>query len=466
MSNLEDRLRSELSREGRAANIGPAPSVDSLADVATGRRRRNRTAGIVAGVALTAGIVVGGGLALLPDRATDVVAAGDSTAEPAAQTESQPDAVDEVVAAGGAESENEPDLDVASVEDLGEVADVESDASEISDEPNISLAANGTSSAEVETRTSAVDFFGSSGVLIAPTSDGLAGVASRFTDSGIEAIGLVSSNGLDWDEVPLTGIADGAVATALESYSGTHVATFERSVSGERSTWVGTSTDLVNWELSDPLVGDFVVAQQLLVGPNGVVVLGDMTEPDVWSGPIGGPYEVRDQVPTFLVGPAAVIDGEFVVLGAIGGFDQELLRSTDGVNWTSEPFDDPVTNFFPAENSGSTLTRDGAALVLTANEGTASYVSNDLGETWTEIEHGGALGNLTSTQTLSSNEATAILAGSDSLTVVLADDESVSIAEVPDVGVVNRSSLVSVEADRAVVLIETEAGLTWAVVSR
>ena len=463
MSNLEDRLRSELSREGRAANIGPAPSVDSLADVATGRRRRNRTAGIVAGVALTAGIVVGGGLALLPDRATDVVAAGDSTAEPAAQTESQPDTVDGTVAAGGAESENEPDLDVASVEDLGEVADVESDASEISDEPNISLAANGTSSAEVETRTSAVDFFGSSGVLIAPTSDGLAGVASRFTDSGIEAIGLVSSNGLDWDEVPLTGIADGAVATALESYSGTHVATFERNVSGERSTWVGTSTDLVNWELSDPLVGDFVVAQQLLVGPNGVVVLGDMTEPDVWSGPIGGPYEARDQVPARSIGAAAVIDGEFVVLGvALEESEEVLFHSTDGLSWTSES--NEVSSPTVA-GSGIFSFGDEGAVVFNPLEGATSYVSSDLGATWTEIDHGGGLSGL-ALQASGANGATGILAGSDSLTVVLADNESVSIAEVPDVGVVNRSSLVSVEADRAVVLIETEAGLTWAVVSR
>ena len=465
MSNLEDRLRSELSREGAAANVGAAPSVDALATVATGRRRRNRRAGIVAGAAVAAGLVIGGAFALMSNQASDVVAVGSSAGETAGEVDSQPEVANDAATSEVIESPAD-DSEPVPVEDSVNATTLETADDEPSDIVSEPLVADATTPADVETRASAVDFFGSSGVLIVPTADGLAGIASRFTDSGIEAIGLVSPNGLDWEEVALTGIPDGAAATALESFAGTHVATFDRNVLGERSTWVGTSTDLVNWKLSDPLEGDFVVAQQLLVGPNGVVVLGDIAEPDVWSGPIGGPYEVRDQVPTFLVGPAAVIDGEFVVLGAIGGFDQELLRSTDGVNWTSEPFDDPVTNFFPAENSGSTLTQDGAALVLTANEGTASYVSNDLGETWTEIEHGGALGNLTSTQALSSNEATAILAGSDSLTVVLADDESVSIAEVPDVGVVNRSSLVSVEADRAVVLVETEAGLTWVVVSR
>ena len=468
MTTLEDRLRGELARKGQHAKITTAPSVDALAGVAANRHRRNRVGGLAAASVLVA-VLFGAALVASQTGQTSAVVA----AEGEGQASDAPSVIEEEPSAEGGVAP--ADLDLAPVDEapgdatLDEAAEAAADddaqgvEAEAGEFATRALQADGADIANVETRVSAVDFLGSSGVLITQTGGGFGGLASRFTDSGIEAIGLVSPNGLDWEELALTGVPEGATATALETFAGTHVATFERYVLGERAAWVGTSPDLANWELSGLLEGDFVVARQLLVGPNGVVVLGDMTEPDVWSGPIGGPYVSRDQVPAASIGAAGVVNGEFVVLGSTDELNDVVFRSADGIDWTIE-----ANELSSPDAQGSGIFSFGGsvdAIVFTPLEGTESYVSNDLGVTWTEIEHGGALAGLAS-ETLADNGTTGLLSGLDMLTVVLADGETVWSAEVPGVGDDDRSTLVSVESDRAVVLVETEAALTWVVVSR
>ena len=48
---------------------------------------------------------------------------------------------------------------------------------------------------------------------------------------------------------------------------------------------------------------------------------------------------------------------------------------------------------------------------------------------------------------------------------MLASGEQVTVAELPQVDSVRRANLVSVDDEQVVVLVETEAGLDWVVVS-
>ena len=344
MTTLEDRLRGELARKGQHAKITTAPSVDALAGVAANRHRRNRVGGLAAASVLVAVLFGAALVASQTGQTSAVVAAegeGQASDAPSVIEETSPPEDDVVEPLESAPVDEAPAGAVQAEAVEAGADDAQGVEAEAGESATRALQADATP-AVVETRSSAVAFFGSSGVLITQTGGGFGGIATRFVDSGAETLGLASSNGLDWEEVAIAGIPEGATPVSLETFEGTHVAVFERNVLGERSAWVGTSSDLVNWDLSDPLEGDFVVAQQLLVGPNGVVIIGDIEEPDVWSGPIGGPYEAREQLPTDSSGPASVIDGEFVVLGFDADvFERTLLSSTDGITWTGEPFVDP-----------------------------------------------------------------------------------------------------------------------------
>ena len=76
MSNLEDRLRSELARSGGQAKVGTAPSIDTLAGVASSRHRRNRVGGSAVLLTLVAGLFVAAFLASQTPQTSAVVAAG------------------------------------------------------------------------------------------------------------------------------------------------------------------------------------------------------------------------------------------------------------------------------------------------------------------------------------------------------------------------------------------------------
>lgn len=468
-TDLETRLRRELSHSGSARPTGTAPPIAQLTGVVDRRRRRNRLVLSLGAFVVVAGLIAGGAASLLDDT-SDVLAVGDDTGDvDLADTETDTQLSPETEA----EAESEPlvagvesEPSVGEQDEPGDVVDESTELATTPDDETIGQVAN-LDDARVESRSSAVDFFGSSGVFIVPSPNGLGGLATRFDDTGTETIGLVSANGLDWEEVVVTGIPDGAAPVSLQTYQGVHVAHFERNALGERSAWVGTSSDLVNWELAEPLEGEFVVAQRVLVGPNGVVVLGDSEEPDVWSGPIGGPYEVREQVPADAIATAAVVDGEFVVMGFDAATSQQvLLRSSDGDDWVSEAFVNPseALGFGDLDRS---VWNQAATLLVSGPDDNVSYVSTDLGGTWLEINHGPGLSDLAFTsEVLAADGAAGLLGGADGTTLVLANGESVSVVELPDSGDVRRTNLVHVQSDRAVVLVETESGLTWVVVSR
>ena len=264
-------------------------------------------------------------------------------------------------------------------------------------------------------------------MLVVADGDGFRGLATRFADSGSAALGLVSPNGLDWEEVALSGVPAGASPVAIESVDGTHVAQFERNINDagavERQVWIGTSTDLVAWDVGEPLAGSDVIATNLLVGANGVVVLGDNFDRAVWSGPIGGPYEVRAPLPLDNITDARVIDGQFVVMG---NSDQAptALRSTDGITWTSGPS--------PSLQSDLDL------------EGLIDDVFD--------------IANI--------GETSAFLGGTDNIVVGLADDESFATAEITELDANRRVEIVAADSERVIVLAQTGSGLTWIVASR
>lgn len=468
MTTLEDRLRGELARKGQHAKITTAPSVDALAGVAANRHRRNRVGGLAAASVLVAVLFGAALVASQTGQTSAVVAAegeGQASDAPSVIEETSPPEDDVVEPLEPAPVDEAPADAVQAEAVEAEADDAQGVEAEAGESATRALQADATP-AVVETRSSAVAFFGSSGVLITQTGGGFGGIATRFVDSGAEILGLASSNGLDWEEVAIAGIPEGATPVSLETFEGTHVAVFERNVLGERSAWVGTSSDLVNWDLSDPLEGDFVVAEQLLVGPNGVVILGDIEEPDVWSGPIGGPYEAREQLPSDGTGPASVIDGEFVVLGFDAGvFERTVLRSTDGITWTVEPFVDPGPEAQPLDQVAA-IDRGQVVLALPGPEGTTGFISRDFGNSYEPIEHGAGIGNLQVVgDFIDDGENIAFFGGEDLFTIVLASGEQVTVAELPQVDSVRRANLVSVDDEQVVVLVETEAGLDWVVVS-
>lgn len=414
MSTLEERLRSELAREGRAANVGTAPSISVLAKVADRRRQRNRVAGTAVAVTMVAGLFIAALVAAQPVQSSDVIVSGAEASNGVGTDVTAGDPVASDAVPGGAAVPAE----VIS-EQTPTQGDVVAEAREGQEQPTAAAepvteaAASevvatalqaAAASADVEVRASAVDFAGGSGVFVETTVNGFGGLVTRFGAAGAEVLGIASSNGLDWVEVDLTGVPDGAAPVALDSFEGTFVAQFDGIVAGDRSTWVATSDDLVNWQVADPLVGEFVVAQHLLVGPGGVVLLGDDVEPDVWAGPIGGPYVAQAQLPTRRIGPAGVIDGKFVVLGTDADSGEEVLfTSADGVSWTSEP------------SEGATIPTG---------------------------------------------------LGTSSQTFLGADGEVIAVNDVLGLDGAARFAVVNVDAEVALVLVDTEDGLTWVTIRR
>lgn len=413
MSTLEDRLRGELARKGQRANTGTAPSIDALTGVAAGRRRRNRFAGTALAAATVVGLFGAAFVVSQTGQVSNVIVSGAEVTE-AADSVNGPTDGESVANAGEIADVVDSDSGEAPVEEVEESDEsvAQTEPAERSDVATSEVEVDAVSSAlqaasasdDVAIRASAVDFAGGSGVFVTPTSNGFGGLATRFGANGAEVIGIASPNGLDWAEVDLSGLPEAAAPVALDSFGGTYLAQLESSAGGNRTTWVATSSDLVTWQVSNPLEGDFVVAQHLLVGPGGVVLLGDDVEPDVWSGPIGGPYVLQEQLPTRSIGPANVVDGQFLVLGADSESGEEVLFSSDdGITWTSEPSDGASIPGSDAFSSGSFLGAE-----------------NQL------IEVGPTLGL----------------------------EES------------GRFSVVAVDGDQAVVLVDTEDGLIWATIQR
>ena len=464
--NLEQRLRSELERSGRDTTVVDAPSIDELATVANQRRSRNRVVGVGAGVVLAGGLLFGAVTAAQSSESSLEVAAEESDAAEAtaaAETEGGQVAPDEEVDVVADESdavgETEVEESEAAVTEDNADADAASTASTSQAAPTLdgvdrSLQVD-TGEVEVETRSSAVALAASSGVLVASDGDGgYAGLATRFGGS-TSTIGLSSSNGLDWTEVELSGIPAGATASQLTEHNGSYVALFEAfDPATGRSTYVGVSEDLASWELSAPLAGE-PFATGLAVGDGGVIVLGDNSAPDVWVGPIGGPYERTARLAATAVTGVTTLGDEFLVAGRSAD-GATLFRSADGVEWTGAALRAPsVPGAVPV------VSVDGGAVILSNADGggNVSLISTDGGETWNQLS--------ADAQSVSVNSSTLGMLGlsTGGAVVAIADDDTFATAEI-DVEAPDRLSLIAAGDDEIVLLQATESGANWIVASR
>lgn len=474
--NLEQRLRAELERSSRSAQVGEAPSVTELAAVANKRRARNRVAGSTGAVALT-GAILFGAFAASDSNEPSVVAAEDPTAETAEQL--APDEVG-VAESGGDLAASDAATSASQGAASSGAAPQEDASSDDSPDGELATGLDGSASASapietsplqsalqgdpgrlsVSTRNSAVEFAGGSGVLLLAEGSQFRGLASKFESDGAIAIGLSSINGLDWVEAELSGVPQGATATVLHPYDGGYVALFTHfDIDAQvRQTFVGSSSDMVNWELSDPLPGRDVVATDLAVGSAGVLVIGDGMGTDFWFGPLGGSFETSGELDTSALYGVTSFDGTFLVAGRSAELGLAIFTTTDGVTWNIQQLSSPNV-----EASSETVAVAGGTIVLTTvTDGVKdTLVSNDGGATWERL----ATGEVRSISV--SGSALGFLGGSQGdATVTLSDGESFATADL-DVAVPDRLTLLSTTSDRAVMLSQADGGeLTWIVASR
>ncbi len=464
--DLEQRLRSELERAGRDAHVSSARPIDEIAAVANTRHQRNRMLGAVGAFALVAAV---GFVALVSTRGAETsLEVANSDAAPAVER------VDEAVESPSTDTAID-DASTASAEsDATDAAPVDSDAGnddtelatnvqaqpgndqEAAEIPGVSRSLQvDQSPVDVQTRSSAVALAAGSGVLVAPDgAGGYGGLATRF-GSETSIIGLSSGNGLDWVEVELSGVPAGATASLLVEYDGTFVALFESfDPSTGRSTFVGTSTDLTAWDVSAPLEGD-PFATGVAVGDAGVIVLGDDTAPDVWVGPIGGPYERTARLGAVSVSGVTTLGDEFLVAGR-SNRGATLFRSRNGVDWTGAVLSSPSL-----PGSDPVVSVDGGTIVLSnvASGGDVSLVSTNGGQTWSQL-------NADSDGVAVNSSTLGLLSiSSTGAAVAIADDDSFAAAQI-DVEAPDRLSLVAAGNDEVVLVQATESGVNWIVASR
>ena len=465
--NLEQRVRDEL---GRAApsELSTGRTIDEMHGVVARRRSRNRIGAGVASACVVAALV--GGFVATRDGSdsTELNTAGAgaeaSTAEqsaPAADSQPGAGADDGAPPADAAPAESErvgADTDAAD-------ADGKVDASETqATEAEATTLQAGGGAVTVATRTSAVDFAGGSGVLLVADGSGYAGLASRFGGAaGVTAIGLASSNGLDWSEVALTGVPAGATATALRAYDGTYVALFSSfDVDRQRNnTFVGTSDDLASWDLAPALAGRDTVATDLAVGSAGVVILGTAPAPAVWAGPLGGPYEPAGSIDAAagVVGIVGV-DSGFVAAGVSQEFGSTLFRSADGADWSASGLAVTEANDVVV---GLSVNADGLVLAGGSGEELWSALSVDDGANWARRDL--AAGTIGEVSAGGSTVSFLSDAGDGLGAVTLSDSSSFSTANI-DVSGSERLSLLASDTDTAVLLADRGDQRTWIVVSR
>ncbi len=445
MTKIEERLRSELHRSASAQAVIESPSVDELTTVAHGRQQRNRVLGFGGLFVVLGALVV---FSIFGNNPSTVEVAGVDDA--AVQTPSVEEAlVAPAEETGGGEASN--DQATAVPEDVEPAVQDDQDA-EIA-EPETSLQAVEVPAVEVETRASAVEIAGGSGVLVAPTGDGgYAGLAMRFGGDGL-VVGLSSSNGLDWTEVPVTGIPNDATASRLSQFDGTYVALFESfSADTGRQVLIGTSVDLSTWDVSAPLAGS-PIPVDLAVGEAGVVVVG--TDGQTWVGPIGGPYEPAARLAALSVSGVTTTGNEFLVAGQ-SSEGAALFRSTNGEEWTAAALSSPTL-----PGSTPVILVDQGTIVLSnaVGGGDVSLVSTDGGVTWEEI-------GIASQEISVSARTLGVLSLSNvEPSVGISDTDSLAVDQI---GLESQGRLALVAAgDDEVVLIETtESGTNWIVARR
>lgn len=472
--NLEDRLRAELERSSRSTRVGIAPSVDELATVASSRRARNRIAASAGAVAVSAVLLIAAFVATQPNDDTLIVAADPEADITDTDTDVAPDPVEDTPTADDAlASDTEVQDAPQEVEPSGpqpvpttapENDGDGDDAQKPADEPGPTAVGGPALQGDegvlnVSSRESAVDFAGGSGVLVVADGGGYRGLASKFGDSGAVQIGLSSPNGLDWAESQLVGVPEGAVASILRPFQDGHVALFSRYDvdAGQRQTFVGTSTDLVVWDMSAPLPGDGI-ATDLAVGSSGVIIIGDDDEPNVWLGPVGGPFELTARLDAGMLFGVTTVGDEFLVAGRSADFGITLFSSTDGMRWGARQLTSPDIE----AASQSVAIADGTIVLTTSSDqGIVTLVSSDGGTTWDRL----ASGELRSISV--SGSSLGFLGGDGpSAKVTLSDGQSFASAAL-DVAAPDRVALLATTPEEALMLVQsTNGALTWIVASR
>lgn len=460
--DIEQRLTNEFQRTAQGSAVVDGPTVDEMGEVIDKRRSRNRYGGVGV-VALLASAILIGSIVTGGDSSSSIIAGeGDAQVSSEAMDDETPSAVapdagtgesevEEASADGAADDPAEEDTAdrTTAVDDGTEVLDL-ANAPALLDIAQRSLQVDG-GDVDVERRQSAVELAASSGVLVVPTDDGYMGLATRF-GSSISSLAISSSNGLDWEELAVSGIPSGATASQLVEYDGTFVALFEAydANAQQRRTYVGTSTDMADWELTQLPGQPFATA--LAVGEAGVVVLGDNEEPDIWFGPLGGPYPRTARLAATAVSGITMLDDEILVAGR-SAEGATIFRSADGVDWVGEALSSLDIPGTPA------VTVSEGTIILANADGNenVSLVSTDAGQTWDQVNASG--------QEMAVSENTLGMLSSDGTAVAIADDDSFVQA---DIGVEegDRLSLLAAGDDEVVLLQATESGATWIVASR
>ena len=474
--NLEERLRAELERSGRSTNVGVAPSIDELASVANDRRHRNRVLGASGAVLLSSSLLFGAFYASQPTGETTLEVADavtDSTAEMSEATEAIEDApsettqTEDTVDDSDEVAEDTTDPVVDEPKDAGDTGsdtvsddDVEATATApVADFGSATQLQNDDAGMTVETRESAVGLASGSGILVVSDgAGGYLGLAAAFGDSTM-AMSLASDNGLDWTSTDLIGIPEDATASILREHEGTYVALFERfdASAGVKRVLIGTSTDMVTWEVSAPLAGSEVYATDLAVGSPGVIVIGDDQSPQVWSGPIGGPYALTGRLDALALSGATTVDDAFVVAGRTSDLGVALFRSTNGSDWDVQALASAGVDV-----ANHTVSVDDGAVILhnIDDETAGTLISNDGGVTWSALAIASDRGVAVSASTMG------FLGDDGSNSVVaVANDDTFSTAQI-DVAAPDRLRLVATGSQELVMVQTSEAGTTWIVASR
>jgi len=474
--NLEQRLRAELERSGQSTNVGVAPSIDDLASVANDRRHRNRVLGAGGAVLLSSSLLFGAFYASQPTGETTVEvadAAPDGAGDMSGASEViEDDSIQATQTEDGVDSSDEVAEDTTgqAVDQLKNVNnqgsnpvsddDVEAPATTpVADFGSATLLQNDDAGMTVETRESAVGLASGSGILVVSDgAGGYLGLAAAFGDS-TKAISLASDNGLDWTSTELIGIPEDATASILREHEGTYVALFERfdASAGVKRVLIGTSMDMVTWKVSAPLAGGEVYATDLAVGSPGVIVIGDDQSPQVWSGPIGGPYERTGRLDAVALSGATTVDDTFVVAGRTSNLGVTLFRSTNGLDW-----DEQALASAEVDVANHTVSvDDGAVILRNIDDATAgTLISNDGGVTWSALAIASDRGVAVSASTMG-------FLGDDGSNpvVAVAGDDTFSTAQI-DVAAPDRLHLVATGSQELVMVQTSEAGTTWIVATR
>lgn len=340
--NLEDRLRSHM-HSGEDLFVETGRDASAIATAGHRRTRRNQIGGAAAGGVLALGLVFGLASSFGDDGPTEF-------------------AIEEL-----------PTDDFAGASEAPEIA--ESGLAE--DSIGSSIIAGSVAQFE----------------LVTGVGDGFAGLRSN---NGV-ATAIRSDDGITWTEAPTSGISTELFGRLVHS-EGTFAAiftAFDESTGVERS-FIGTSSDLLAWDLvevlpdaPDVFLGGLAINDgQLVATAQSFSRSEGEADPEVMLfsivGPVGGPYETV-LIPDANFGLDRIVPTNtgFAMTVFTDGPGQ-TLSSTDGRAWT-------VAEVAPSEQQYSTIASTRSALLSLIGadrDGPGSLSvreSTDGGFTWDEV---------------------------------------------------------------------------------